>query len=249
MKYIVSFFLSIIVSSAIAGPCADMVPFGTPKVITTEKVTLLCRKMYALAHSPSRHTAYWSAEHLIGQQQLADSPRVNSFKADPDLPDSEAAKPSDYAGTGYDQGHMSPVGDMHLDAVAMLESFYLSNMVPQAPMNNRDGWNHLEYYVRGASMKYHDVYVITGPIYKCNPCKAIGKDNVMVPTHLYKIVYSPQLKQTLTFLVENVPFTEKEFPALVTNLATVQQLAGITFFPSLKGPINEATQMWNIKLK
>jgi endonuclease G len=249
MKYIIAVMACLTISfSAFGGSCAGMVPFGTPKVTTTEKITLLCRRMYAVAHSPLRHTAYWSAEHLIGKQQLADSPRVNAFKTDPDLPPAEAAKPSDYEGTGWDQGHMAPVGDMHTDAAAMLESFYLSNMVPQAPMNNRDGWNHLEYYVRGLSMKYNEVYVITGPVYQCFPtCKTIGKTGVMIPTSLYKIVYVPQLNQVISFLVANTPFSEKDFPKIVSDLKTVQSMTGITFFPTLPGPITEAKQMWAIK--
>jgi endonuclease G len=249
MKYIISFFAALLLSTSVfAGPCSTMVPMGTPAVSTTEKVTLLCRKMYALAHSPSRHTAYWSAEHLVGAQQHADAVRVDAFKTDPNLPKAEAAKPTDYTGSGYDQGHMSPVGDMHIDPAAMLESFYMSNMVPQAPMNNRDGWNHLEFWVRGASMKYQDVYVITGPVYQCNPCQKIGKTKVAVPTHLYKVVYNPHNNNVITFLVPNVAFNETEIPKYISDIVTVQKLTGVTFFPGAKpGQLIETKQLWPIK--
>ena len=249
MKYVTLFLAALLVATtSIAGTnCSDMTPFGKPIVTTSEKVTFLCRRMYVLEHSPNRHTAYWSAEHLVGAQQRADNPRVNDFKADPNLPPNEAARPSDYANTGYDQGHMSPVGDMHVDPIAMLESFYLSNMVPQIPGNNRDGWNHLEYFVRGASMKYQDVYVITGPVYQCNPCNTIGATRVYVPTHLYKIVYNPHQRIVISFLVPNVAFTEKEIPQYISNIGAIQQLTGINFFPQLKAPIMEAKQLWAIK--
>jgi endonuclease G len=250
MKYLVAaFFVAILsVSSYAATPCDAMTPFGKPVVKTQERVTYLCRQMYVLEHSPSRKTAYWSAEHLIGAQQNAAADRVNAFKADPNLPAKEASHPADYANSGYDQGHMAPVGDMHINADAMLESFYLSNMVPQAPMNNRDGWNHLEYWVRGAAMKYQDVYVITGPIYQCgaptNPCQTIGKGKVAVPTHLYKIVYDAHQRRALTFVVPNSPFTEREIPKAISNIGAVQKATGITFFPGINVKIQESNQLW-----
>jgi endonuclease G len=242
--YIILAVLLTSANTAIADTCADMTPFGKPVVTTVEKVTRLCRKMYVVEHSPSRHTAFWSAEHLIGLEQSAVADRVNAFKADPDLPVTEAARPSDYSNTGYDQGHMSPVGDMHADPAAMLESFYLSNMVPQNPMNNRDGWNHLEYYVRGLAMKNNNVYVITGPVYQCNPCKTIGKTKVMVPTHLYKIVYLPTRKLAISFLVPNIPFNEKGIPKYISSVSDIQKVTGITFFPALTVPVDDAKAMF-----
>ena len=247
MKFITLLFAILLSAQVQAKNCAELLPFGFPTIATQERVTQLCRKMYAVAHSPSRHTAYWSAEHLIGSQQNVDNPRINDFKADPNLPANEAAKPSDYKNTGYDQGHMAAVGNMHIDAAAMLESFYLSNMVPQVPANNRDGWNHLEYFVRGSAMRYQDVYVITGPVYQCNPCKTIGITKVAVPTHLYKIVYNPHTRIAISFLVPNIPFTEKEIPQYVSDIKTIQNLTGITFFPQLKAPITEVKQLWAIR--
>jgi endonuclease G len=226
-----------------ADSCDSMTPFGKPVVKTVEKATRLCRKMYVLEHSPSRHTAFWSAEHLIGTEQGTGAERINAFKADPDLPITEAARPSDYAKSGYDQGHMAPVGDMHKDADAMLESFYLSNMVPQNPLNNRDGWNHLEYYVRGLSIKNNEAYVITGPVYQCVTCVTIGKSKVMIPTHLYKVVYLPSRKLAISFLVPNVPFTDKDIPKYITTIKDIQKATSIKFFPLLTVPVDEAKAM------
>jgi endonuclease G len=246
-KLLILIFAAILSSAAVADVCDDMTPHGKPTVATGERATRLCRKMYVLEHSSTRHTAFWSAEHLLGSQQGVAVDRVNAFKADPDLPKAEAAKPSDYTNTGYDQGHMAPVGDMHADAAAMLESFYLSNMVPQIPGNNRDGWNHLEYFVRGASMSKQDVYVITGPVYECTVCKTIGKTKVAIPTHLYKIVYDKKSNTAISFLVPNIAFNESDIPRYISNIATIQGMTGIVFFPSNATPIVESTTMWALK--
>lgn len=248
MKLLALLFASFFtVSVYAADSCDSMTTLGKPVVTAKETVTRLCRKMYVLEHSPSRHTAYWSAEHLVGSQQYAAADRVNAFKADPDLPKEEASRPSDYEGSGYDQGHMSPVGDMHIDPDAMLESFYLSNMVPQIPGNNRDGWNHLEYFVRGLAMKNKDVYVITGPIYQCTVCKTIGKSKVAIPTHLYKIVYDSKTNTAISFMVPNIPFNESDIPRYISNITAIQNATKIKFFPLSKGGIAELTAMPAIK--
>jgi endonuclease G len=133
---------------------------------------------------------------------------------------------------------------MYINPAAMLESFYMSNMIPQVASNNRDGWNHLEYWVRGAAMRFQDVYVITGPIYQCNPCNTIGKGKVAVPTHIYKIVVDAKQRRAITFVVANSPFVGSEIPKAISNITAVQNATGIKFFPALVGKLQEANQLW-----
>jgi len=223
--------------------CDPMTPFGKPIVVSIEPITRLCRGLYLVEHSPSRKTAYWSAEYLTRSASLDTAVRVNAFKADPDLPKPESATPSDYNKSGYDQGHLAPVGDMHSDSIAMLESFYMSNMVPQNPTNNRNGWNGLEYYTRGLAIKNGSVYVITGPVYNCAPCKTIGRSKVAVPTHLYKIVYVPSRKVTISFMVPNIPFTKSQVSQFITTREVIEQATGIKFFPTLDVQLDEMTAL------
>lgn len=236
-----------------ASACDATTPFGKPivyvAVVDNNVPTYLCRKLYVLEHSPMRKTAFWVAEHLSGKDMDVSEPRINAFRPDPDLPKHEAAKPSDYKHSGYDQGHMAPVGDMHKDKAAMLESFYLSNMVPQHPENNRNGWNHLEAYVREMAQARGDLYVITGPIYDCKgACKTIGVNKVQVPTHLYKIVYDPHQRVAMSFIVPNQPFTLLDAPKYLSTVDAVEKATNIKFFPTLKAPgIINSKQLWTSK--
>ena len=244
MKFIALLFAALLSIQVYAG-CENMVPFGKPVVTSDEKVTYLCRRMYVLEHSPSRHTAYWSAEHLIGKQQTMSGKRINAFKADPDLPKDEAAKPSDYTNSGYDRGHMSPVGDMYVDKKAMLESFYMSNMAPQVPGNNENGWRLLEMFVKELSQARGDLYVVTGPVY-VGPIKYIGKGKVAVPTHFYKIIVDTNTNAVMSFIVPNIPFEQKDIPKYIASISEIKRLTDINFFPT-PNKLVESTRVWTSK--
>ena len=46
----------------------------------------------------------------------------------------------------------------------MVESFYLSNVVPQNYENNAGFWNRFEMYCRDLTNKFSSVYIISGPL-------------------------------------------------------------------------------------
>ena len=46
----------------------------------------------------------------------------------------------------------------------MVESFYLSNVVPQNLENNAGFWNRFEMYCRDLTQRYASVYILSGPL-------------------------------------------------------------------------------------
>ena len=121
----------------------------------------------------------------------------------------------------------------------MNDTFLLSNIVPQDLDNNGDFWNRLEIYCRDLSKKFNDVRITSGPLWLAveesdqienenpskppklllngRPCKphktmtypVIGKNEISVPTHLYKVIIAedPVLDMPLlaAFVVPNEP--------------------------------------------
>lgn len=73
------------------------------------------------------------------------------------------------------------------------------------------------------------VFVITGTIFKGDKLKAIGKNNVLVPTQVYKIVFSPKKQMGAAYLCDNTPGDDYK----VVSIANIEALAGINFFPRL----------------
>src|SRR5262249_21994129 len=112
--------------------------------------------------------------------------RSNTYRADDTLPASmPQAKLSDYSGSGYDRGHMCPSADRTKSTTANAQTFYLSNMVPQAHSNNSGPWEKLETYERSLATSGKELFVVAGGIYGSS--KTIGA-GVAVPAQTWKVV-------------------------------------------------------------
>jgi endonuclease G len=212
--------------------CADHYLDGRAPQIRNPKLaaatTELCFNVFSVMHSGVTRTPLWSAEHLEAQevesaQQLT---RENSFHAEQRLPAGQRAELADYARSGFDRGHMAPNGDMP-DRDSQRDSFSLANIVPQDGENNRHLWAGIEGAVRKMARKEGDLYVVTGPAFLGSDLRKVG--NVLVPTHLYKLVYSPRQKAGAAWFVENTP----DAKANVIPIPELERIIGINLLPAL----------------
>jgi endonuclease G len=218
--------------TAAAGDCPAHYVGGRLPEIRNQKMaaatTELCYGVFGVMHSGLTRTPLWSAEHLTAGNLAAaqDLSRENSFHAEPQLPAGQRAELSDYARSGFDRGHMAPNGDMP-DRESQHQSFTLANMVPQDGDNNRHIWAGIEGAVRKMALKEGDLYVITGPAFIGGNLQKIGK--VLVPSHLYKVVYSPRQRAGAAFFIENRSTTDYQ----VLSIAELESRIGIDLLPSL----------------
>ena len=180
---------------------------GKPPVIVKAslkpRTQALCFQAFAVTHSGVSHTPLWSAEHLVRADVEAAEEliRKNSFHAEPRLPRQDRAELSDYARSGYDRGHMAPNGDMP-DPASQAESFSLANVVPQVHANNAGVWAGIESAVRQLAIREGEVYVVTGPAFIGDEIASL-KRRVLIPTHLWKVVYSSRRQQAGAYLITN----------------------------------------------
>lgn len=174
------------------------------------KARAICFDSFAVLHSGVSKTPIYSAEVLTRAKLLdaRDEERTNEFYPEARLPAAERADLDDYKGTGFDRGHMAPAADMP-NAAAMAQSFSLANMIPQAPVNNRKVWSKIEKDTRKYAMRAQGpVYVITGPVFSEDAKRICGhrtfcRDGVMVPSHIYKLVYDASNGRAWAYWVEN----------------------------------------------
>ncbi|MFC0252062.1 DNA/RNA non-specific endonuclease [Massilia consociata] len=215
-----------------AASCANHYLDGRPPEIRNPKLAAatreLCYSQFGIMHSGVTRTALWSAEYLGADQIEAAQglDRDNAFHPEPRLPRSQRAELSDYARSGFDRGHLAPNGNMP-DRRAQRESFSLANMVPQDREHNRHIWAPIEGAVRKMVKKDGALYVITGPAFLGSNLRKVG--NVLVPSHLYKVVYSPRQKAAAAWFVEN----RGDAPIHVIPVAELERIVGIELLPSL----------------
>lgn len=242
-------------TASIAASCADTNPLGQPK--SEIKLMPICHTGYSVGYNASYLTPGWVAENLT-RQNLDDknAVRQNDFRPDPTINPRYSASLKDYARSGFDRGHMAPAEDFRKFPDQMSESFYLSNMIPQNSENNRGIWAMVEKNTRYWANKYEQVLVVTGPIYYGG--KSLGyAGRVPVPTHIYKIVYSPRENKGLAIILPNMPvdknmlkerFLEKD-PSKkaqydselqgIKTIAFAKKVTGINFFPKLDPSVKQ----------
>lgn len=150
----------------------------------------LCSDSFAILYSGLTKTPLVVVERLnrSSLHSASDVNRTDDFFADPRLPRSERAELRDYAGSGYDRGHMSAAANQP-STRSMAQSFSLSNIVPQHPQNNRKVWAKLEADTRKFARRAKGpVFVFSGPLFR-DGVTTVGKQKVWVPTHLFKLVH------------------------------------------------------------
>ncbi|KMO34274.1 endonuclease [Methylobacterium tarhaniae] len=221
-------------SPALARSCPEHFAGGTPPVLTNPRLaadtTLLCYRAFAVLYSGLSRTPLYAAEHLTaGRVEAARRvDRVDAFHEEDGLPEAARSDLADYAGSGWDRGHMAPSGDMPSPS-AQAESFSLANIVPQNPDLNRRLWAGIESSVRALAIERGDLFVITGPLFEGTSVQSL-RGRVLIPTRLFKAVYDANRGEAGVYLARNAA------PGEAWEAVSLEQLAaigGIVAFPDL----------------
>ena len=212
--------------------------FEIPAHQANEK--LISHAGYTLSYNEKYEQAIWVAYELTSAETNSIYNRTNQFLIDPKI-FTGSAENSDYAGSGYDRGHLAPAGDMGWSAQSMIESFYYSNMSPQVPSFNRGIWKNAETFTREAAIANHAIYVVTGPVFTSD-MTTIGSNKVAVPHYYYKVIldyFEPELK-AIAFVIPNEG-SQLPLQHFAVSINEVEQITGLDFFPLL--PDNEESKL------
>lgn len=231
------FILALIPTFAYANPIDDKCPehtaLGAPISKLVEDTQYICHTNYAIHYRFDTKTAEYVVEHLDDADINGPAKRKDDFRPDDQIPAEHSATLEDYSGEPYDRGHLVPGADNKADQEIMSESFFLSNMVPQVPNNNRGIWRMLELKVRNWALEKRDLYVVSGTIYE-EGYKTIGDGKVGVPTYLWKVVYDKTTNTTVAYLMPNTELPVNDLPKYVTTVDQVEELTGLNIFPQLE---------------
>lgn len=208
--------------------CLQFTVNGTPQYLAQPGDQELCKTNYAVIHKCSVKAPVAVFEHITPQAISGPAKRQDDFRADIAVHEQCRATLSDYAGNPYDRGHMSAAGNNTQTREIMSESFFLSNMIPQTPNNNRGIWRILEMQIRDqVKQTGQGLYVISGAVYDPGHLK-IG-NGVGVPTRLYKIIINKQTGRVTAFLMPNSALPVADLLKYQTTVEDVETATGMKF--------------------
>ena len=216
-------------SYTIRNPQFDNLSYGVPG----KADSIVEREGYALGYIEKHEQPAW-VQYIMTSEEVSSraAKRGDDFRPDPEIP-TGSATPQDYTRSGYDWGHLAPAADMSFSGKTMSESFYMSNMSPQAPQFNRGIWSKLEKQVRHFATKEKRIVVVTGPILPAEKTITIGANKVSVPQYYYKVIYdTTPPEKTIGFVLPNKG-SSADLRTFVVTVDKVEDLTGLDFFSAV----------------
>lgn len=209
---------------------------------------LIERPQYALSYSRDRAIPNWVSWQLA-RSDMGSVQRSNEFVPDGSLPAGwTRIQTEDYNGSGYDRGHMCPSGDRTATTTDNDATFILTNILPQAPDNNRETWEHLESYSRELVSKGHVLYIIAGGDGSLE--KIRGK--LTVPAYTWKIiVVAPKGDGGIASITADTPVIAVRVPndknlkigdweQYRVKVSAIESVTGYHFFTNLPAAVQTA---------
>lgn len=204
---------------------------------------IMFNRFYVLGYSYYFRQAKWALE--IVDPDNPGLERADNFRPDYRVPEMFRADLADYAGSGFDRGHLVASANQRETELQNSETFLLSNMSPQVPQFNRGIWKDLEGEVRRLNEKPRilETYVICGPVFDfVHAVESIGAsdDNgvtLPIPNAYFKSILTENTAGTLNMWSFMLPNEESDQPLESFRVETekVERYAGIELWSRLKG--------------
>jgi endonuclease G len=155
---------------------------------------LLPKAQYVMSYHRDRGIPNWVSWHL-DNTWLGIAPRQDDFRNDPSLPAGwYQVLSTDYSGSGFDRGHHTPSADRTSSVPDNSATFFMTNMMPQAPFNNQGPWEELESYCRTLVNQGNELYIIAGGAGQGGSgstggtTQTVANGHVVVPAFTWKVI-------------------------------------------------------------
>ena len=211
---------------------------------------LMEKPQYVLSYSRDRGTPNWVSWHL-NSSWLGSTPRQDDFRADPSLPAGwYQVQSTDYSGSGYDRGHMTPSADRTATLADNSATFLMTNMIPQLPANNQGPWADLESYGRSLVSQGHELYIISGP---SGAQGTIANGHVTVPSQTWKVIIVllngdndvsrvTTATRTIAVIMPNSGTINPDWRTYRVSVDQVEALTGYNFFSNVADTIENVIE-------
>jgi len=253
-NYVWSFTVS--TGSAPPYPPSVHLTMGNPTAATASidqpNNYLMEKPEYALSYSRDLGRPNWVSWHL-SDEWIGTLTRVDSFRPDPAVPfDWYRVQSFDFAGSGFDRGHMVPNADRDKETSIPINqaTFLMSNMVAQAPDNNQGPWASFEGYLR-TLLPADEIYIVAGGVgaggsgSNGGVTMTLANGHVTVPAYTWKVALvipkgSDDISRvscssrTIAVIMPNTQgIRNNPWENYLTNVDAVEALTGYNLFSNL----------------
>jgi len=213
--------------------------FGAPSVESGQD-HLINHTIFSVMYDLGRGSPDWVAEYLTKEEVDSETVSRDRFHfADDPLIDGEATD-ADYAGSGYDRGHMVPAEDMEMDARWMTECFYMTNMAPQRHALNGGRWKTMEELARKVAVKEGKAWIFSGTIYRDpRPGECSGvigtKNKITIPQAFFKIIVFKEggSVKSIAFIIPHLLGPASAYGSVGSYLTSIDEVEAETGFDFL----------------
>lgn len=168
-------------------------PNGATTDISQPNNYLMEKPEFTLSYNRDFGRPNWVSWHL-SDEWTGSLTRVDTFRPDPGVPpDWYRVQATDFTGSGFDRGHMTPNADRDKETSIPINqaTFLMSNMVAQAPDNNQGPWANLEGYLRTLTPA-NEIYIVSGPVGvggtgSAGFANTVANGHVTVPNRTWKV--------------------------------------------------------------
>lgn len=221
------------------------------------------RGSYKAKNSNGRTDA-WAFDDAVCEYSANGGYRVVRYDyTDPVIPQSQQWQATSTYGSGYARGHILPSASRYNTFNTNAQTFYSTNIMPQAYDFNGGSWVTIEGKVRGWSCA-DTLFVVTGTLLESTKTLSKSGRTVRVPSHCYKLVLRTKSGNTrkhisditsadelkcIGFLYENDNSEENTTPAqAAVSVAEIERRSGFKFFRNLNPAIaDEVKAQKNLK--
>lgn len=172
---------------------------GNPTNAATDELMednyLMELPQYVLSYNRSRGIPNWVSWYL-SEEWLGNTDRQDDFRPNDMLPSNwyhVDANDYNFSLSGFNRGHNCPSGDRTISQADNSNTFFMTNMIPQAPKHNSEMWNDLEQYCRTLAYRGNELYIIMGNygiggIGDNGYREKLAGGEVTVPKNIWKVI-------------------------------------------------------------
>ena len=234
-------------------------PSQATLVSTNASNYLMLKPEYALSYNRERGLPNWVSWQL-NATWLGDAPRQNNFRPDPALPSGwYRVTPANYTNSGFDRGHLLASEDRGVSVAANAATFLMTNILPQAPDNNRGPWVQFETYCRELVKQGKELYIVAGGTGfggtgEKGALTTLANGKVVVPAATWKVVLvldKPGLKlqgvtaqtRTIAIIMPNEQgIRNRAWRDFRQSVDAVEGLTGYDFFSNVPPAVQTAIE-------